>query len=978
MSETTDFFVTGGTLRPQDPSYVTRPADEALLRHLQAGEFCYVLTPRQMGKSSLMVRTAQRLRATGTAVVIIDLTSIGAGAGALGADQWYLGLLSRLRSGLRLTTDVEAWWQAHATLGVAQRFMTLLHDVVLAECAAPVVILIDEIDATLNLPFRDDFFAALRALYNERAGNPVYNRLTFGLLGVATPTDLIQDRERTPFNIGRRIELVEFTEQDAAPLQRGLAAHEPAQAASLLQQIFTWTNGHPYLTQKLCQALVAQPKQADTPLSNEAGPNDARVEALVQTLFLSDEGRKDPNLTFVQDRIGSSSPCEQRQLLQLYRRVQRGDRVADDDRSPLQNRLELYGLVGVRQGQVQVRNRIYAQVFNQGWIDAVMPVNRQRRLASLAAVVAVVLTISVVLLLYFRQPTACTVYHDQFTDNPDSSTIRLDALANLLAAQTRCGALALDLFYSLSPEQHKALFLGIADPTAARAQLTSVIAGIYTTLDTTPAHDLALLTIWRTVLQNAGVDADQQLLATIDHWQAGRTYLAQGDNAAAVTAFAKALVPNHPVLYYDYAVVLAATGKYTEALTALDTVVQMSEPTALPVVEQLSPVATPTPAALSERATLSPTIVETPLSPAGMAALFSPLLAWTSPLPTPAMYRPTISALPSYATYARHFDRPEQLRQHAGLALLRNPTLVANLARNQARYVALAALPLLDSLTYDRASAVVAFTLPNELSPVAMPFVYVPAGTFMMGSPDGEGESDEHPQHAVTLDAYWIGQTEVTNAQYRAFIADDGYAQQTYWTVGGWQWRESNNVTQPFYWADEQWNGDGYPVVGVSWYEATAYVKWLAQTTGLTIRLPTEAEWERAARGADGRIYPWGNEWDGNRLNYCDANCDLSWKDSAVNDGYAYTAPVDTYPAGASPYGAFDMAGNVWEWTATQWVANYTDLVYNGDVGDALWALRGGSWRNADYDVRSAYRLGLNPYYRNDNVGFRVVFVPGS
>ena len=166
MSETTDFFVTGGTLRPQDPSYVTRPADEALLRHLQAGEFCYVLTPRQMGKSSLMVRTAQRLRATGTAVVIIDLTSIGAGAGALGADQWYLGLLSRLRSVLRLTTDVEAWWQAHATLGVAQRFMTFLHDVVLAECAAPVVILIDEIDATLNLPFRDDFFAALRSTTN--------------------------------------------------------------------------------------------------------------------------------------------------------------------------------------------------------------------------------------------------------------------------------------------------------------------------------------------------------------------------------------------------------------------------------------------------------------------------------------------------------------------------------------------------------------------------------------------------------------------------------------------------------------------------------------------------------------------------------------------------------------------------------------------------------------------------------------------
>ncbi|MEZ4658281.1 MAG: AAA-like domain-containing protein, partial [Caldilineaceae bacterium] len=133
MNDHSDFFVAGGTLRTHVASYVTRPADGDLLLHLQAGQFCYVLTPRQMGKSSLMVRTAQRLRADGTRVAIIDLTQIGGSSSNVTADQWYLGLLSRLRADLRLPTDVQEWWQAHAAIGVSQRFMTFLHDVVLAQ-----------------------------------------------------------------------------------------------------------------------------------------------------------------------------------------------------------------------------------------------------------------------------------------------------------------------------------------------------------------------------------------------------------------------------------------------------------------------------------------------------------------------------------------------------------------------------------------------------------------------------------------------------------------------------------------------------------------------------------------------------------------------------------------------------------------------------------------------------------------------------
>jgi len=249
-----------------------------------------------------------------------------------------------------------------------------------------------------------------------------------------------------------------------------------------------------------------------------------------------------------------------------------------------------------------------------------------------------------------------------------------------------------------------------------------------------------------------------------------------------------------------------------------------------------------------------------------------------------------------------------------------------------------------------------------------MRFVEVPAGEFLMGSPDGIGYSDEYPQFMMLIDdAFWVGLTEVTNAQYQPFLDADGYANQAWWTAAGWQWKLDQNITQPMYWSDTQWNSAWQPVVGVSWYEATAYAAWLAAETGLAIRLPTEAEWEKAARGTDGQTYPWGNGAPTERLlNY--------------NSNLGQTVAVGSYPAGASPYGAFDMASNVWEWNATQWVenyANYAIVVDDEKVGDARRVLRGGSWENGSNNVRSANRVGNDPDYRNYNIGFRVVFAPG-
>jgi hypothetical protein len=319
MSDFNDFFVVGGTLRSQSPSYVLRPADQELFDSLLTGEFCYVLTARQMGKSSLMVHTARRLSERQIHSVIIDLTSIG----TVSINEWYLGLLTRIRSVLHLTVDVREWWEAHASLSAPQRFIEFLRNVVLTEVGTPVVIFVDEIDTTLNLNFRDDFFAAIRASYNDRANDPAYNRLTFVLLGVATPTDLIQDRGRTPFNIGRRIVLQEFSYADAEPLRFGLEQRHADHGDAILAHIFHWTNGHPYLTQKLCAAAT----QTDADIWD-----DAKIDQLVAANFLVDDARDD-NLKFVQQRVQTNPAPMRRKMLSLYRQVYGTQSVLDDDRS---------------------------------------------------------------------------------------------------------------------------------------------------------------------------------------------------------------------------------------------------------------------------------------------------------------------------------------------------------------------------------------------------------------------------------------------------------------------------------------------------------------------------------------------------------------------------------------------------------------------------------------------------------------------
>ncbi len=241
-----------------------------------------------------------------------------------------------------------------------------------------------------------------------------------------------------------------------------------------------------------------------------------------------------------------------------------------------------------------------------------------------------------------------------------------------------------------------------------------------------------------------------------------------------------------------------------------------------------------------------------------------------------------------------------------------------------------------------------------------VPMVQVPAGCFMMGSSDGY--SDEQPVHEQCFEqAFWIGQTEVTNAQYAAFMDAGGYTNATYWTEAGWSWRQSENRTQPDCWTNSAFNQLDQPVVCVTWYEAVAYSAWLSATSGETFRLPTEAEWEYAARGPDGLIYPWGNEWNA---------------DNAVTGETSRgLAAVGSRPAGASWVGALDMSGNVWEWLSSQYAAYpYSATDGREDVqADARRVVRGGSWDIYQDFARASVRGNFSPRGRSRlNLGFRV------
>jgi WD40 repeat protein len=360
------FYVVGGTMRHNAPSYVERHADKELFDALYGGEFCYILTARQMGKSSLIIRTAARLREAGVSVAALDLTAVGQN---LSPDQWYGGLLAQIGQRLGLEDDLIAFWPTQPMIGAMQRWIKAVQTIVLPRQPGRLVIFIDEIDVALSLPFlTDELLAGIRECYNRRDQDPEMDRLTFCLSGVATPSDLIRDTRRTPFNIGRRIELLDFTGAEAAPLARGLGRDEK-RSRIILKRILHWTGGHPYLTQRLCQAAAA----------DKSIRGAAEVDRLCEEVFTSQRAReRDDNLLFVRERLLRAG-VDLTGLLDLYARARKSSGVPDDIANPLVSILRLSGVTRVEAGRLKARNRIYARVFDKTWIAANLPDAEKRR-----------------------------------------------------------------------------------------------------------------------------------------------------------------------------------------------------------------------------------------------------------------------------------------------------------------------------------------------------------------------------------------------------------------------------------------------------------------------------------------------------------------------------------------------------------------------------------------------------------------------
>ncbi len=364
-------YKVGGSLPKNAATYVVRFADRYFYQALQRGDYCYILNSRQMGKSSLMVRMMGILQQEGWHCATIDLTQMG--SDSVNLEQWYKGMASELRRSFKLMPPVKfkKWWSERLDISPLQRLTELVEEILTITKTAdlendttpkPIAIFLDEIDTVLSLEFPvGDFFALVRSFYNQRSINPDYQRLTFSFFGVATPSELITDPRKTPFNIGQAIELSGFGVHEAQPLLGGLK-EKVDNPQVLLQEIIYWTNGQPFLTQKICSILYNS--SFDIPINQES----QWIKNLIYDKIIDNwEFQDDPqHLKTIRDRLlrGGRNPIN---LLQLYEKILLGKETQVTD-SLDERELLLSGLVVKQQYTLKVNNPIYQSIFNQDWI----------------------------------------------------------------------------------------------------------------------------------------------------------------------------------------------------------------------------------------------------------------------------------------------------------------------------------------------------------------------------------------------------------------------------------------------------------------------------------------------------------------------------------------------------------------------------------------------------------------------------------
>ncbi len=650
------FYNAGGALPPDSPAYIERPADDDLFRALQAGDFCAVLADHHMGKSSLMFRAARRLQAQGARAATFDLSGFNP---QLDIETAYLILLKRLKLELDLPVNPDKWWADHNNLEAGPRFVLFLQRVVLAEIEQPLVVFMDGVNrASLNIKFFDSLTQTIQQIYDHRDSEPAYTRLSFAVFGMATPDDLIQKNNQRLFTTSRNITLQEFTPAEAAPLQQALPINDAAQKQATFDRILYWTNGHPYLTQKLCLLAATMWKPS---WSAE------QIDWLVDHFFITLSPDEDANLHFIEEYIKTSP--HPHNLLKCYQQIyEKGSNGYNEEKEELQ----LIGLVSVKNGEPDVRNPLYRQVFDHAWTKAITPI-RWKLYITMASLLLLLLVAGLGG-FFIRQQQLHADKAQRLTENflsADNADTRLVYLAELLAVPGYRQHARQLFIEALSPNEQMAMF-ELSEPLEVGEELITVIKGVYASPQLAPGQQETLLRAMSNPLhvQGSATPGAIELELEIAQWLKGKELYNAGESYQhAIDAYTTAINvnENNPGLYFDRALAYAAAGNPTQALSDLSQTLSLNEGWQPRVQEALttspdlylalwtsqdgnvdlvalvpSPTATATPT-VTPTVTPLPTETPTPLPPTGTPTPTATATATPSPTPTPA---PIVAAGP--------------------------------------------------------------------------------------------------------------------------------------------------------------------------------------------------------------------------------------------------------------------------------------------------------------------------------------------